>query len=76
MKVKTLEDFDLLRDSTWHVINQISRLAGIQIGRERNLTFPANIETTNTLVKKYLKRGIIDRPMRGGKITRKRKGKK
>ena len=76
MKVKTLDNFELLRDSTWHVVNEISRLVGRQIGEERKLNFPANIETTNTMIKKFLKRGLIERPMRGGKITRKRKTKK
>ena len=76
MKVKTLDDSELLRDSTWHVVNEISRLVGRQVGEERKLNFPANIETTNTMIKKILKRKVIARPMRGGKLIRKHKTKK
>ena len=73
MKVKTVDDLFLIRKSSIKVLDQIGKLILQNLKEERKMVFPAKIETTNAIVKRYLKKGVIKRSINGGKVTRKNK---
>ena len=70
MRVKNLEHLEVIRQSTYHVIDEIVRLLGVQYARERVRKFPNRIETTNNLIKRYLEKNKIKRTVAGGSKKR------
>ena len=70
MRVKTLDHLEAVRQSTYHVIDEIVRLLGVQYARERVRKFPNRIETTNDLIKRLIKKNKIKRTVAGGSKKR------
>ena len=70
MRVKNLDHLEAIRQSTYHVIDEIVRLLGVQYARERVRKFQNRVETTNNLIKRYLEKNKIKRTVAGGSKKR------
>ena len=73
MKVKTKEDMYKITGSTQLVLSELLKLLNKEISKFQNSKYPTTIMTTNNFIKKNLKKDVISRSVRGGKINNKQR---
>ncbi len=70
MKVKTKDDMYRITNSTLFVLSELQKILNKEIGKYQNSTYPRNVQTTNNFIKSNLKRGMIPREVRGGRLKK------
>ena len=69
MKVKTKDQMYAITNSTQFVLSELLHILNKEIGKLQSAKYPSTIMTTNNFIKKNIKRGVITRKVRGGKLV-------